>query len=135
MNTLRPILIVEDNPLDLKLTLFALEKCRLSNEVIAVRDGHEAIEFLERKGKYAEREAVDPVVVLLDLKLPKLTGHDVLDLLRGSENLCNIPVVILSSSKEHRDVLRSYDKGANAYVVKPIDLKEFTTAIAELGIF
>ena len=132
---LKPILLVEDNPHDLELTLVALERSQLANEVIVVRDGAEALDYLHARGSYAGRDAGNPAVVLLDLKLPKVDGLEVLADVRATPALKSVPVVMLTSSKEERDLVRSYSLGVNAYVVKPVDFKEFVRAIADLGIF
>jgi CheY-like chemotaxis protein len=132
---LKPILLVEDDPRDLELTLVALERSQLANEVIIVRDGEAALEYLQRSGQYAGRAEGNPAVVLLDLKLPKVNGLEVLQTVRTTEPLRSIPVVMLTSSHEETDVLRSYQLGVNAYVVKPVEFKQFVEAIADLGIF
>lgn len=132
---LKPILLVEDNPNDLELTLIALEKSQLANEVVIVRDGAEALDYLMCRGAHAERMAGNPAVVLLDLKLPKVDGLEVLREIRNTPHLKSTPVVMLTSSKEEQDLLRSYELGVNAYVVKPVDFSEFVRAIADLGIF
>ncbi|WP_027867964.1 response regulator [Massilia alkalitolerans] len=132
---LKPILLVEDNPHDLELTLIALSKSQLANEVVIVRDGAEALDYLNRRGEFAERVVGNPAVILLDLKLPKVDGLEVLKEIRETELLKSIPVVMLTSSKEEQDVVRSYELGVNAYVVKPVDFTEFVRAIADLGIF
>lgn len=132
---LKPILLVEDNPHDLELTLIALERSQLANEVIVVRDGAEALDYLHSRGAYASREQGNPAVVLLDLKLPKVDGLEVLAQIRGTGSLKSMPVVMLTSSKEEQDLVRSYELGVNAYVVKPVDFSEFVRAIADLGIF
>jgi CheY-like chemotaxis protein len=132
---LKPILLVEDDPRDLELTLVALERSQLANEVIIVRDGEAALEYLARTGEYAGRPEGNPAVVLLDLKLPKVNGLEVLQTVRSTEPLRSIPVVMLTSSHEESDVLRSYQLGVNAYVVKPVEFKQFVEAIADLGIF
>ncbi|MBQ5947520.1 response regulator [Massilia sp. ST3] len=132
---LKPILLVEDNPHDLELTLIALSKSQLANEVVVVRDGAEALDYLNRRGEFAERPVGNPAVILLDLKLPKVDGLEVLKAIRETELLKPIPVVMLTSSKEEQDVIRSYALGVNAYVVKPVDFNEFVRAIADLGIF
>ncbi|WP_369064664.1 response regulator [Burkholderia gladioli] len=132
---LRPILLVEDNPDDIELTLIALEKTRLANPVVSVRDGEEALDFLRRQGKWAERVDQNPAVILLDKKLPKIDGHEVLKSVRADENLRHIPVVMLTSSREEKDLLRSYDLGVNAYVVKPVAFDDFMAAISDLGMF
>jgi CheY-like chemotaxis protein len=132
---LKPILLVEDNPNDLELTLIALERSQLANEVIVVRDGAEALDYLHARGAYARREQGNPAVVLLDLKLPKVDGLEVLAEIRSGAALKSIPVVMLTSSREEQDLIRSYELGVNAYVVKPVDFQEFVRAIADLGIF
>ncbi|PYD91265.1 two-component system response regulator [Pseudomonas syringae pv. pisi] len=132
---LKPILLVEDNPHDLELTLIALSKSQLANEVVVVRDGAEALDYLHRRGEFAERQQGSPAVILLDLKLPKVDGLEVLKEIRNSDGLKSIPVVMLTSSKEEQDVVRSYQLGVNAYVVKPVDFNEFVRAIGDLGIF
>jgi CheY-like chemotaxis protein len=132
---LKPILLVEDNPNDLELTLIALEKSQLANEVIVVRDGAEALDYLFQRGQYAARPAGNPAVVLLDLKLPKVDGLEVLKTIREEAGLRSVPVVMLTSSKEEQDLLRSYELGVNAYVVKPVDFARVRRAIADLGMF
>jgi CheY-like chemotaxis protein len=132
---LKPILLVEDNPNDLELTLIALEKSQLANEVIITRDGAEALDYLFQRGQYTARPAGNPAVILLDLKLPKVDGLEVLKTIREEAGLRSVPVVMLTSSKEERDLLRSYELGVNAYVVKPVDFGEFVDAIADLGLF
>jgi CheY-like chemotaxis protein len=132
---LRPILLVEDNPNDIELTLIALEKSRIANPVVAVRDGAEALEFLRREGQYATRSSDNPAVILLDKKLPKIDGHEVLKAVRADDKLKRIPVVMLTSSREEKDLLRSYDLGVNAYVVKPVEFDDFMAAINDLGMF
>jgi CheY-like chemotaxis protein len=133
---LKPILLVEDNPHDLELTLIALSKSQLANEVVIARDGAEALDYLLRRGTYAGRPVGNPAVVLLDLKLPKIDGLEVLKEVRAQDSsIKSVPVVMLTSSKEEQDLLRSYELGVNAYVVKPVDFTEFVRAIADLGIF
>jgi len=132
---LKPILLVEDNPNDLELTLIALAKSQLANEVVVVRDGAEALDYLNRRGEYAGRPVGNPAVVLLDLKLPKVDGLEVLKEIRATDLLRAMPVVMLTSSKEEQDLVRSYELGVNAYVVKPVDFADFLRAIADLGIF
>lgn len=132
---LKPILLVEDNPHDLELTLIALSKSQLANEVVIARDGAEALDYLNRRGEFAQRPLGNPAVMLLDLKLPKVDGLEVLKDIRGTDSLKSMPVVMLTSSKEEQDVVRSYELGVNAYVVKPVDFTEFVRAIADLGIF
>ena len=132
---LKPILIVEDNPRDLELTLTALEKTRLANEVVVTRDGAEAADYLFRRNAFADRAPGNPAVVLLDLKLPKVDGLELLSMVRASEEIGQTPVVLLTSSREERDVINGYKLGVNAYVVKPVAFAEFVQAIQELGIF
>ena len=132
---LKPILLVEDDARDLELTLVALEKSQLANEVIIVRDGAEALDYLNREGAHADRSEGNPAVVLLDLKLPKVTGLEVLRAVRSTETLKSIPVVMLTSSQAESDVVQSYELGVNAYVVKPVEFRQFVAAIADLGIF
>jgi CheY-like chemotaxis protein len=132
---LKPILLVEDNPKDLELTLLALEKSKLANEVVTVRDGAEALDYLFRRGPYAERAVGNPAVILLDLKLPKVDGLQVLEAVKGDTGLKAVPVVMLTTSREERDVVRSYALGVNAFVVKPVAFKEFIDAIQDLGVF
>jgi CheY-like chemotaxis protein len=129
------ILLVEDSPNDVELTLGALEQHKLANEVVVVRDGEEALNYLYRRGPFKLRASGNPVVVLLDIKLPKIDGLEVLKRLRNDSELQRIPIVMLTSSREERDIVRSYDLGVNAYVVKPVDFHEFVTAICELGLF
>ncbi len=129
------ILLAEDSPNDIELTLSALARHKLANEVVVVRDGQEALDYLYRRGAFKLRARGNPVVVLLDIKLPKVDGLEVLEQLRSDEQLQTIPVVMLTSSSEERDIVRSYDLGVNAYVVKPVDFHEFVTAICELGLF
>jgi CheY-like chemotaxis protein len=132
---LKPILLVEDNPRDLELTLIALEKSNLANEVITVRDGEEALDYLFRRGPYAGRPEGNPAVVLLDLKLPKVDGIQVLEQVKSDPALRPVPVVMLTTSREERDLVQSYRLGVNAYVVKPVAFREFIGAIQELGMF
>ena len=132
---LKPILLVEDNPKDVELSLVALAKTQLANEVIVVRDGAEALDYLRGTGIYEGRPQGNPAVVLLDLKLPKIDGLQVLEQIKGDPALQAIPVVILTSSREEKDLIRSYKTGVNAYVVKPVSFKEFIAAIQDLGVF
>lgn len=135
MPDLRPILLVEDNPKDLELTLAALAKCQLANEIVIARDGIEALDFLYRRNAHATRAEGDPSVVLLDLKLPKLDGLQVLEKIKSDPTQRQIPVVMLTSSREESDLLRSYELGVNAFVVKPVDFNAFFEAIQDLGMF
>jgi DNA-binding response OmpR family regulator len=135
MNKLGRILLVEDDPKDVELTLTALDEYNLANEVIVARDGEEALEYLYSRGKFKTRSDDNPSVVLLDLKLPKVDGLEVLKQIKSEEKLRMIPVVVLTSSKEEKDMVASYRLGVNAYVVKPVDFHEFVNAIKELGVF
>jgi CheY-like chemotaxis protein len=132
---LKPILLVDDNPNDVELALAALAENHLANDVVVVRDGAEALDYLHCRGIYKLRARGNPAVVLLDLKLPKVDGLEVLKELKGHEELRQIPVVMLTSSREEQDLVRSYELGVNAYVVKPVEFGEFMTAIRELGLF
>ena len=132
---IRPILLAEDNPLDAELALDALRSARLANPVVLVRDGAEALDWLHARGAYASRPAGDPAVVLLDIKMPRRDGLDVLREMRDHDGLKRVPVVILSSSREESDLARSWDLGVNAYVVKPVDVKQFFEAVQMLGHF
>ncbi len=132
---LRPILLVEDNPNDLELSLTALHKTGLANEVIIARDGEEAFNYLFYKGEHASRMHGNPAVVLLDLKLPKIDGLELLAYIRKEPELMHVPVVLLTSSREEQDVLNGYQLGSNAYVVKPVAFPDFIKAIQDLGVF
>lgn len=132
---LKPILLVEDHPRDLELTLAALERSRLANEVVVARDGVEALDYLLRRGAYAARPEGNPGVLLLDLKLPRVDGLEVLAQVRATPALRNIPTVMLTSSREEPDLTRAYELGVNAYVVKPVDFREFVAAVCEVGVF
>jgi len=135
MNILGRILIVEDDPRDVELTLTALEEYNLANAVVVTRDGQEALDYLYRRGQFHARSDGNPAVMLLDLKLPKVDGLEVLKQVRSDEDLKMIPVVVLTSSHEEKDMMRSYKLGVNAYVVKPVDFHEFVNAVKELGVF
>ena len=135
MAMLGRILLVEDDPKDVELTLTALEEYNLANEVVVVRDGEEALDYLHQRGAYAMRTGGNPAVLLLDLKLPKVDGLEVLEQVKAHDTLKLIPVVVLTSSREERDKVSSYKLGVNACVVKPVDFHEFVNAIKELGIF
>ena len=132
---LKPILLVEDNPKDVELTLVALRRSRLANEVVVLRDGAEALDYLHCRGAHCERAKGNPVVVLLDLKLPKVDGLQVLAEIKRDEELQQVPVVMLTSSREESDLLKSYQLGVNAYVVKPVGFEDFLRAVQELGGF
>lgn len=129
----KSILLVEDNPDDEALTLRAMNKMSITNQVFVARDGAEALDFLFAKGAYANRRAELPAVILLDLKLPKVDGLEVLRRLRSTESTRLIPVVVLTNSNEERDILTSYSLGANSYVRKPVDFQAFTSLVGQLG--
>jgi CheY-like chemotaxis protein len=129
------ILLVEDDPHDVELTLTALTENHLTNEIVVVRDGAEALDFLYRRGGHESRGAGNPAVILLDLKLPKVDGLEVLKRVKADPNLRTVPVVMLTSSREEQDLAESYDSGSNAYVVKPVGFVEFVEAVKELGLF
>jgi CheY-like chemotaxis protein len=135
MENLGRILMVEDDPKDVELTMMALEGHNLANEVVVTRDGEEALDYLYRRGKYTTRSSDHPAVILLDLKLPKIDGLEVLRQVKTDNSLKIIPVVVLTSSNEEKDLVSSYTLGVNAYVVKPVDFHEFVNAIKELGVF
>lgn len=135
MPELKRILLAEDSANDLELTLAALEENRLANGVVAVRDGAEALDYLYRRGTYANRTGGNPALVLLDLKMPKVDGMEVLRQIKQDDDLRRIPVVMLTSSREEQDLLRSYNLGVNAYVVKPVAFTEFMDAVRQLGGF
>jgi len=127
--------MVEDDAKDVELTLTALEEYNLANEVVVTRDGEEALDYLYGRGEFEMRAGDNPAVMLLDLKLPKIDGLEVLRQIKSDEKLKLIPVVVLTSSKEEKDMVASYRLGVNAYVVKPVDFHEFVNAIRELGVF
>ena len=135
MNELKRILMAEDDPMDVELTLTALEENKIANEVVVVRDGAEALAYLRREGDYRLRQEGNPALVLLDLKMPKVDGLQVLKEIRSDPALKMIPVVILTSSREERDLVQGYSLGVNAYVVKPVDFGEFASAVKEIGLF
>jgi CheY-like chemotaxis protein len=135
MSILGRILLVEDDPKDVELTLTALEEYNLANEVVVTRDGAEALDYLYCRDAFAARSSDNPAVLLLDLKLPKVDGLEVLQQVKSDEKLRMIPVVVLTSSREEKDMVASYRLGVNAYVVKPVDFHEFVEAIKELGVF
>jgi CheY-like chemotaxis protein len=135
MADLKRILLVEDNPHDVEMTLAALEENHLANEVVVVRDGAEALDYLYRRGVFKLRAPGSPAVVLLDIKLPKVDGVEVLRQIKSDPELRRAPVVMLTSSREEQDLLATYDLGVNAYVVKPVDFNEFVQALNKLGLF
>lgn len=134
-DNLNRILIVEDNVNDLELTVDALSEHNLANYIDTVRDGEEALNYLFRRDKYANRPNGNPVVILLDLKLPKISGIEVLKELKSDNSLKMIPVVVLTSSKEESDIISTYQLGVNAYVVKPVVFHDFVDAVKQLGMF
>jgi two-component system response regulator len=132
----KKILLVEDNPSDVKLTKRALEQNQITNELIVAEDGQEALDYLFATGRYADRDIRDlPAVVLLDLKLPKIEGLEVLQRIRANELTRLMPVVILTSSDQEADMISSYNLGANSYIRKPVDFKQFTEAVRTLGMY
>ncbi len=135
METLGRILLVEDDPKDVELTLTALDEYNLANEVVVAGDGEQALDFLYCRGNFMRRARENPAVLLLDLKLPKVDGLEVLRQIKNDEQLRMIPVVVLTSSHEEKDMVASYALNVNAYVVKPVDFHEFVNAIKELGVF
>jgi len=134
MNT-KHILLVDDDPRDVEMTLAALEDHNLANKVFVVNDGEEALDYLFCRGKFETRAGGNPIVVLLDNKMPKVTGLEVLKIVKADEHLKIIPVVVLTSSRETPDLLEFYKHGVNAYVVKPVSFTEFTRAVKQLGVF
>ena len=132
---LKRILLVEDNPNDLELTLAALQAHRVANEVVVARDGAEALDDLFRRGPFADRPVAPPALVLLDLKMPKVDGLEVLRQIKADTQLRLIPVVMLTSSREEADLIRSYELGVNAYVVKPVEFSDFMEAVRHIGGF
>lgn len=135
MADLKRVLLAEDSANDVELTLTALAEHRLANKVDVVRDGAEALDYLYRRGNYAERESSNPTLVLLDLKMPKVNGLEVLKQIKADPSLKTIPVVMLTSSREEGDLIRSYELGVNAYVVKPVDFPDFMDAVRQIGGF
>ena len=135
MEANRPILLVEDNQLDLELTLTALREHGLSNEIVTARDGVEAMNYLYRRGQHADRPPTSPLLILLDLKMPRVDGLEVLSQIKRDPVLRVIPIVMLTSSREERDIVESYNLGANAYVVKPVAFESFVEVIKQIGLF
>jgi CheY-like chemotaxis protein len=129
------ILLVDDSPRDTELALDALQQYRITNEIITLRDGAEALDYLHRRGKFAGRPDADPIVILLDLKMPKVDGLEVLRQVKADPVLKVIPVVMMTSSREEKDLVSSYQLGANAYVVKPLNFHDFVESIRVLGAF
>ena len=135
MTALRTILLAEDSPADAEMAIDALKEARLANPIVHVEDGVEAMDYLLRRGAFAHREEGLPAVLLLDIKMPRMDGLEVLRQIRNAEELKRLPVVILSSSREESDLARSWDMGVNAYVVKPVDVDQFFGAVQTLGKF
>lgn len=135
MPNIKRILLAEDNELDMELTMTALQEYNLANEVVSVRDGAEALDYLYQRGAHANHGNGLPVVMILDLKMPKVDGLQVLQQMKGDPNLKQVPVVMLTSSREEQDLVRSYKLGVNAYVVKPVDFQKFVDSIKQLGFF
>lgn len=132
----KPILLVEDNPDDVDLTMMALQKSRISNEVVVVGDGVEALEYLFARGSFAGRNSeIMPQVILLDLNMPRMDGLEFLRRIRAEEKTKLLPVVVLTTSMEDRDRIESYKLGANSYVRKPVDFHQFVTAVQQLGLY
>ncbi len=135
MINLKKILLVEDNIMDVELTVEALSSQNLANRLVILENGVQAVEYLKYQGEYAEREKENPAVILLDIKMPKMDGIEVLEVIKKDELLKNIPVVMLTSSREEPDLVRCYKLGVNAYVVKPVNFKDFFEAVKTLGVF
>lgn len=135
MSPLKRILLAEDNKNDIELTLAALEEYNLANEVIVVRDGVEVLDYMFRRGQFADHPNGIPAVVLLDLKMPRLDGLEALRQIRAEARFKHVPVVMITSSREERDLVRSYELGVNAYVVKPVDFQKFVECIKQIGFF
>jgi CheY-like chemotaxis protein len=135
MNSLRPILLVEDNLEDIELTVAALKRNNVANEVVTARHGGEGLDYLYQRGKFKDRLPGLPVVVFLDLKMPKVDGLEVLRTVKNDPVMKTLPIVMLTSSREEADLVKSYQLGVNAYVVKPVGFEQFTDAIRQLGIF
>jgi two-component system, response regulator len=132
---LRTILLAEDSPFDAEMTIDALREANLANPIVHVEDGEECLDWLYARGRFADRPGDDPAVVLLDIKMPRMNGLDVLTQMRADERFRRTPVVILSSSREESDLVRSWDLGVNAYVIKPVDVTQFFQAVRTLGQF
>ena len=135
MPYLRPILLVEDDRNDVELIQTAFRETNLANDIVVAQDGEQALDFLYRRGAYATRQPIQPAVVLLDLKMPKVDGREVLRQMRADPELRTIPVVVLTSSREEQDLYETYKLGANAYVVKPVGFQNFVSAVGKLGFF
>ncbi len=135
MNDLKRILLVDDSQRDTEMALDALKAYHLANEILTLRDGAEALDYLYRRGEFTDRTNDQPAVILLDLKMPKVDGLEVLRQIKGDPKLKIIPVVVMTSSREEQNVVNSYHLGANAYVVKPLDFHQFTNAVKQVGAF
>ncbi len=135
MFELKTILLAEDNLLDVELTIEALKEHNLANQVITVRDGVEAMEYLNYEGEFRNRKKGNPAVLLLDIKMPRMDGIEVLEAIRKNGKLKTLPIVMLTSSREEPDLKRCYDLGVNAYVVKPVNFREFLDAVKQIGVF
>lgn len=135
MIALKKILLVEDNPNDIELTLEALAEHNLANRVVVLNDGIQAMEYLNYEGPFENREKENPAVILLDIKMPRMDGIEVLQAIKSNPELKRIPVVMLTSSREEPDLIKCYELGVNAYVVKPVNFKDFFAAVKQLGIF
>ena len=135
MNQTNTILLAEDNPHDVELTIAALTEHNIANEIVVVRDGVEALDFLFARGRFASRSPGNPALVLLDLKMPKMDGLETLRIIKQDERLRQVPVVMLTSSREEQDLVRSYQLGVNSYVLKPVEFQTFVEAVKNLGIY
>jgi CheY-like chemotaxis protein len=135
MVELKTILLVDDNMMDVELTLEALGEYNLANNVVVAKDGVEAMDFLNCSGKFKDRKPGNPAVIMLDIKMPRMNGIEVLAAIRADENLKSIPIVMLTSSREEPDLKRCYELGVNAYVVKPVDFRDFVDAVKNIGFF
>jgi CheY-like chemotaxis protein len=135
MKELKTILLAEDNPQDVELTIEALKEHKLANQLVVVNDGVEVMEYLNYEGKFKERKKGNPVVLLLDIKMPRMDGIEVLEVIRSSEKLKMLPVVMLTASREEPDLKKCYDLGVNAYVVKPVEFRDFLDAVKHIGVF
>jgi CheY-like chemotaxis protein len=135
MSPLKRILLAEDNQNDVELTLSALEEYNLANEVVVVRDGVEVLDYVFQRGQFANHPNGTPAVILLDLKMPRMDGLEVLRQLRGDARFKRVPIVMVTSSREEQDLVRSYELGVNAYVVKPVDFQKFVECIKQIGFF
>jgi CheY-like chemotaxis protein len=135
MSKLRPILLAEDNPNDVELTMSALHSLNLANEIVVVNDGAQVLDFVYRRNQYASRPDQLPAVLLLDLKMPRVDGLETLRRIRSDPKVAMVPIVILTSSREENDLVKGYELGANAYVVKPVDFDQFIGAVTKLGVF